>query len=72
MTSILNSQDQLGRLCVYGIYKHKRMMSFLTKENALSLAAMDTGGKHIQKQGQIRVSAFPTAGPEISLLPRTS
>jgi len=38
---------------MYGIYK--TMMSAPTKENALALAAVDTGGKSVQEQGQIRV-----------------
>ena len=38
-----NPQDQLGRLCLYGIYK----LSFRvpTKENALVLIAVDIEGK---------------------------
>ena len=42
------------------------MMSAPTKENALAGAAVDTGGKSTQEQGQIRVWAVPTAGPEVS------
>ena len=42
----LNPHDQLGRLCVYGIYK--RTMSVPTKDNTLALAAMDVGSKYIQ------------------------
>ena len=60
----LNPHDQLGRRCMYGIYK--TMMSAPTKENALALAAVDTGGKSAQEQGQIRVWAVPTAGSEVS------
>ena len=60
----LNPHDQLGRCCMYGIYK--TMMSAPTKENALALAAVDTGGKSVQEQGQIRVWAVPTAGSEVS------
>ena len=40
----VNPQDQLGRLCVYGIYK--RTLRILTKENALVLTAVDIGGKN--------------------------
>ena len=43
----LNPHDQLGRLCVYGIYK--RTMTVPTKENALALVAVDSGGKHMQE-----------------------
>ena len=44
--------DQLGRLCVYGIYK--RILRVLTKENALALIAVDIGGKNTLEQDQIR------------------
>ena len=40
----LNSHDQLGRLCVYGI--HKRVLRAPTKENTLVLIAMDIGDKN--------------------------
>ena len=43
----LNSYDQLGRLCVYGIYK--RSMRVLIKGSALALAAVDIGGKKVQE-----------------------
>jgi len=43
----LNPHYQLGRLCVYGIYK--RSLRAPTKENALVLIAVDTGGKNIQE-----------------------
>ena len=43
----LNPHDQLGRLCVYGIYK--RSLKASTKENTLVLMAMDTGGKNTQE-----------------------
>ena len=43
----LNPYDQLGRLCVYGIYK--RTLRAPTKENALVLIAVDIGGKNIQE-----------------------
>ena len=42
----LNPHDQLGRLCVYGIYK--RTLRAPTKENALALIAEDIGGKNTQ------------------------
>ena len=60
----LNPQNQLCRHCMYGLYK--TMISAPTKENALTLAAVDTGGKSTQEQGQIRVWALPTAGPEVT------
>ena len=43
----LNPHDQLGRLCVYGIYK--RTVRALTKESTLVLIAVDIGGKNTQK-----------------------
>ena len=43
----LNPHDQLGRLCVYGIYK--RSLRVPTKENTLVLIAVDIGGKNTQK-----------------------
>ena len=43
----LNPHDQLGRLCVYGIYK--RSLRAPTKENALVLIAVDIGGKNTQE-----------------------
>ena len=43
----LNPHDQLGRLCVYGIYK--RTLRAPTKENALVLRAVDNGGKNTQE-----------------------
>ena len=43
----LNPQDQLGRLCVYGIYK--RTLRAPTKENTLVLMAVDFGGKGTQE-----------------------
>ena len=52
----LNPQDQLGsrsRLWVYGI--HKRSLRASTKENALVLVAVDTGGKNTEEEGQIRI-----------------
>ena len=62
----LNAHDQLGRLCLYGIYQ--RPLRAATKENALVLTAVDTGGKNTEEEDQIRVSAAPTAGPETSLV----
>ena len=43
----LNPHDQLGRLCVQGIYK--RTLRAPTKQNALVLIAVDTGGKNTQE-----------------------
>ena len=43
----LNPYDQLGRLCVYGIYK--RTLRAPTKENALVLIAVDIGGKNTEE-----------------------
>ena len=58
----LNPHDQLGRLCLYGIYK--RTLRAPTKENALVLIAVDIGGKNTQEKDQIRLWAAPTS-PEI-------
>ena len=60
----LSPHDQLGRLCVSGMYK--RPLSAPTKENALALIAVDIGGKNTQEKDQIRIWAAPTAGPETS------
>ena len=43
----LNPCDQLGKLCVYGIYK--RSLRAPTKENALALIAVDIGGKSTEE-----------------------
>ena len=43
----LNPQDQLGRLCVYGIYK--RSVRAPTKEKTLALIAVDTGSKNTEE-----------------------
>ena len=43
----LNPHDQLGRLCIYGIYK--RTLRAPTKENTLVLIAVDIGGKNTQE-----------------------
>ena len=43
----LNPHDQLGRLCVCGIYK--RPLRAPTKESALVLIAVDIGGKKTQE-----------------------
>ena len=59
----LNPYNQLGRLCVYGIYK--RSLRAPTKENALVLIAVDIGSKNTQEKDQIRIGAASTAGPEI-------
>ena len=45
---------------------YKKTMTVLTKENALALAAADTGGKNMWRSGQLRDWAVPTAGPETS------
>ena len=42
----LNPHNQLGRLCVYEIYK--RTLRAPTKENALVLIAVDIGGKNTE------------------------
>ena len=55
---------QLSRPCVYGIYKMP--LRAPTKENAVTLIAVDTGGKNTQELDQIRICTAPTAGPEIS------
>ena len=60
----LNPHNQLGRLCVYGIYN--KSLRVPTKENALVLRAVDIGGKNTQEENQIRIWASPTAGPEMS------
>ena len=62
----LNPHNQLGRLCVYGIYK--RSLRAPTKENALVLIAVDIGGKNTQEEDLIILWAAPTAGPEISMV----
>ena len=41
------SNNQLGRLCVYGIYK--RTVRPPTKENALVMIALDSGGQNTQE-----------------------
>ena len=43
----LNPHDQLGRLCVYGIYKRRPRAP--TKENTLVLIAVDIEGKNTQE-----------------------
>ena len=45
--------NQLGRFCVYGIYK--RTLKAPTKENTLVLIAVDIGGKNTHEQDQIRI-----------------
>ena len=60
----LNPHNQLGRLCVYGIYK--RPLRAPTKENALVLIAVNIGGRNTEEKDEIRISAAPTAGPEIN------
>ena len=44
---------QRGRLCLYGIYK--RTLRAPTKENALVLRSVDSGGKNTQDKDQIRI-----------------
>ena len=54
----LNPPDQLGRLCVYGIYRKtisvpaKKKIKIKIKN---MLADVDTGGKNTQEQDQIRL-----------------
>ena len=60
----LNPHNQVGRLCVYEIYK--RSLRAPIKENAPVLIAMDTGGKNTQEKDKIRIQATRIAGPEIS------
>ena len=43
----LNLHDQLGRLCVYEIYK--RSLRVPTEENTLILIAVDIGGNNTQE-----------------------
>ena len=49
----LNPHDQLGRLCVCGIYKGS--LRAHTKENALVLIAVGIGSKNTQEQDQVRI-----------------
>ena len=49
----LKPQDQLGRLCVYGIYK--KSLRAPTEESTLVLVAVDIGGKNTQEWDQIRI-----------------
>ena len=60
----LNPQNQLGRLCVYGIYK--RTLRAPTKENALVLIAVDIEGKNTRSRTRLDYEMHPTAGPETS------
>ena len=60
----LNPHNQLGRFCVYGVYK--RSMRGPAKENTLALAVSDTGGKNTLEEDQIRVWAAPTTDSETS------
>ena len=55
----LSPHDQVGRLCVYGIYK--RTSKALTKQSTIVLTAVDVGGKNTQEQDKIRIWAAPTA-----------
>jgi len=43
----LNPHNQLGRFCIYGIYK--KILRVPTKVNALVLIAVDIGGKDKQE-----------------------
>lgn len=43
----LNPHDQLGRLCVYGMYK--RTVNVPTRESTSALEVVDMGGKHMQE-----------------------
>ena len=43
----LSPHNQLGRLCVDGTYK--RSLRGPTKENALDMIVVDTGGKNTQE-----------------------
>ena len=43
----LNPHDQLGRLCICGLYK--RTLRAPTKQNTLVLIAVDNGGKNTQE-----------------------
>ena len=49
----LKLHDQLGRLCVSGIYK--RTLRAPTKESTLILIAVDVGGKNTPEEDQIRI-----------------
>ena len=64
----LNPHNQLGRLCVYGIYKRslRALVRTSAKENALVLIAVDIGSKNLEEQDQIRIWAAPTTGPGTS------
>ena len=53
----LNPQDQLARLCVYGIYK--RSLRAPTEENILALIAVDIGGKNTQEWDQLESELPP-------------
>ena len=64
----LNPQDQLGRLCVYGIYK--RTLRAPSKENVLVLIAVHIGGKDTPQKDQIRILVDPKTGPETSSVGR--
>ena len=62
----LNPYNQLGRLCVYGIYKRSlRVPTKEKKTKKLALISVDIGSKNTQEKDQIRIGAASTAGPEI-------
>ena len=48
----LHPHDQLGKLCVCGIYK--RPLRAPAEENALALIAVGVRGKNTQEQDQVR------------------
>ena len=56
--------NQLGRLCVCGIYE--RPLRAPPRGNTLVPIAVDIGGNNTERQDQIRIWAASTAGPEIS------
>ena len=49
----LNLHNQLGRLCIFGIYKGSLRVP--TKENTLVLIAVDIGVKSTEESDQIRI-----------------
>jgi len=53
----LNPHNQLGRPCVYGIYK--RTLRAPTKENALVLTAVDIGGKNLHSRARLESELSP-------------
>ena len=52
-------------LCFYTLtINYQKAMTVPTKENALALAAVDNGGKHMQEQGQSRVGLESELTPQ--------